>query len=84
MADVSNKKKDRVDIYVPLGSTKDEPFVLIGVNGKFLQVPRGQTSSVPVEFAEEYQRSLRAAAEYTKKRRSQRYEAGGENDPLSK
>lgn len=84
MADVSKKSNDRVDVFVPLGSTKDVPYVLVGVNGKLMQLPRGMTSSVPKEFAEEYQRSQRALAAYTKKQLSNRYVEQGQNDPLQK
>ena len=84
MAEVSKKNDGRVDVFVPLGSTKDVPYVLIGVNGKFMQLPRGKTSSVPKEFAEEYQRSLRAQAAYTEKQLRNRYVEQGQNDPLRK
>ena len=82
MADVSKKAGERVNLFVPMGSTKDQPYVLLGVNGKFIKVPRGQTSSVPKAFAEEYERSQRAAAEYTKKKLRNRYVNGAGNDPL--
>lgn len=84
MAEVSKKSSDRVDVFVPLGSTKDTPYVLLGVNGKFMQLPRGKTSSIPKEFAEEYQRSQRAAAAYTEKQLRNRYVEQGQNDPLRK
>lgn len=84
MAEVSKKSNDRVDVFVPLGSTKDVPYVLVGVNGKLMQLPRGMTSSVPKEFAEEYHRSQRALAAYTKKQLKNRYVEQGQNDPLGK
>lgn len=84
MAEVSKKSNDRVDVFVPLGSTKDVPYVLVGVNGKLMQLPRGKTSSVPKEFAEEYFRSQRALAAYTEKQLRNRYVEQGQNDPLRK
>jgi hypothetical protein len=82
MADVSKKNGERVNLFIPMGSTKDQPYVMIGVNGKFTKVPRGQTSNVPKEVAEEYERSQRAAAEYTKKKLRNRYVSAAGNDPL--
>ena len=48
------------------GSGDEQPLV-IGVNGKLYNIPRGVTSEVPEEVAEEYYRSRRAAMSYYKK-----------------
>lgn len=51
---------DRVEIFVPRGYANDEPNIMIGVNGVNYLLPRGKTSSVPKNIAEEFYRSLRA------------------------
>lgn len=48
------------------GSGDEQPLV-VGVNGKLWNIPRGVTSEVPEEVAEEYYRSRRAAMSYYKK-----------------
>ena len=54
------KKPAMVDLFVPRGSSVDEPNVIISVNGKNYVLPRGKSSRVPKAVAEEYERSQRA------------------------
>ena len=84
MADVTKKDPKREKIFVPYGGTKEEEHVLVIVNGKTVQIPKGKTSEVPAEFAAEYERSLRAAAKYTQARVARSYQAPGGKDPLGK
>ena len=55
-------KPETVEIFVPKGHAKDEPNLLISVNGANFLLPRGKTSAVPAYIAEEFYRSQRAAA----------------------
>lgn len=86
MAEIEKKKEKsdgKVDLFVPLGGTKDEPNLLIGVNGKMVLLPKGKTSRVAPEIAEEYYRSQKAAAKYARERMERRYqEKSGGMDPL--
>lgn len=84
MADVTKKEVKRERIFVPYGGTKEEDHVLVIVNGKAVQIPKGKASEVPAEFAAEYQRSLRAAAKYTQARIARSYQAPDGKDPLGK
>ena len=84
MADVEKKNQAKEQIFVPLGSTKDEETVFIAVNGKTMLIPRGGSVSVPKEFAEEWNRSQQAKADYAKKRIRESYKEQGANDPLKK
>ena len=59
MAEAANKPK-MVDLFVPRGSSVDEPNVLISVNGKNWVLPKGQTSTVPDFVKYEYERAQRA------------------------
>lgn len=54
------KQDDRVEVFVPRGTQKEEPYILIGINGVNYQLPRGQKSMVPPEVAAEYQRAQEA------------------------
>ena len=51
---------ERVPLYIDRGDNKDDPNVLIGLNGVNYLLPRGATSMVPRCVAEEYQRSREA------------------------
>ena len=59
MAEAANKPK-MVDLFVPRGSSVDEPNVLISVNGKNWVLPKGKTSMVPDFVKYEYERAKRA------------------------
>ena len=51
---------ERVPLYIDRGDNKDDPNVLIGLNGVNYLLPRGATSMVPRCVAEEYRRSREA------------------------
>lgn len=51
---------ERVAIHVPRGNSKDEPNLLISVNGVNYLLPKGKTSNVPKFVADEYHRAMRA------------------------
>ena len=51
---------ERVPLYIERGDNKDDPNVLIGLNGVNYLLPRGATSMVPSCVAEEYRRSREA------------------------
>ena len=50
----------KVDLFIPRGSSVDEPNVIISVNGKNFVLPKGKTSKVPAFVKYEYERSVRA------------------------
>ena len=54
------KKTKLVDLFIPRGSSVDEPNVIIGINGKNYVLPKGKTSNVPASVKYEYERSVRA------------------------
>lgn len=54
------KKLKRVSITVPRGDEKGDPNLFIAINGVNYLLPRGKTSQVPPEVAEEFARSERA------------------------
>lgn len=55
----TNKPK-LVDLFIPRGSSVDEPNVIISVNGKNYVLPKGKTSKVPAFVKYEYDRANRA------------------------
>ena len=63
----STKQADYVDLYVPRGYSGDDHNLIIGINGKLYVLPRGETSKVPPEVKEEYERSQRAQSAFDKK-----------------
>lgn len=50
-----------VDLFIPRGSSVDEPNLIISVNGKNYVLPKGKTSKVPAFVKYEYDRAQRAA-----------------------
>lgn len=61
MSDMKKKPPEGYeDIYIDRGAENDEPTVQVGVNGKLWNLPKGQTSRVPVYVADEIRRSRRA------------------------
>ena len=50
----------KVNLFIPRGSSVDEPNVIISVNGKNYVLPKGKTSQVPDFVKYEYERSVRA------------------------
>ena len=57
-------KKTTVNLFVDKGFANEDPNFFISINGKNYLLPRGQYSEVPVEVAEEYERSKRAQAKF--------------------
>ncbi len=53
--------KDRVEIYIPRGSDREDPNLFVAVNGVNYLLPRGKKSLVPGFVAQEIERSNRAA-----------------------
>ena len=53
-------QQERVTIFVPKGSAKDDPNMIIGINGKNYVLPKGQQVTVPREVADEFYRSQAA------------------------
>lgn len=52
-----------VEVFIPRGSNaNDDPNMFVSVNGVNYLLPRGKKSKVPVEVAEEINRSLEAQA----------------------
>lgn len=60
MSTETTKKPALVDLFVPRGSSVDEPNVIISVNGKNYVLPKGKTSKVPEFVKYEYDRANRA------------------------
>ena len=60
MATESAKNSATVDLFIPRGSSVDEPNVIISVNGKNYVLPKGKTSKVPTFVKYEYDRAMRA------------------------
>ena len=52
------KKKERVSVTLPRARNGEEPTLFVGINGVNYLVPKGQTSDVLPEVAEEIERSL--------------------------
>ena len=50
----------RVEVAVPRGAEREDPNLFVGINGVSYLLPRGRTSLVPPEVAEEIARSERA------------------------
>lgn len=60
----TTKKEGYVDVFVPKGYANEEPNVFVSVKGKNWVLPRGKTSNVPNCVRHEYERSLRAQANF--------------------
>lgn len=60
----AKSKAGRVKITVPRGDVRGDPNYFISVNGKNYLLPRGKTSEVPPEVAEEYYRSEKAKEKF--------------------
>lgn len=56
----TNKKPALVELFIPRGSSVDEPNVIISVNGKNYVLPKGKKSMVPAFVKYEYDRAIRA------------------------
>lgn len=57
-------EKETVKLSIPRGDTRGDPNLFISVNGVNYLLPRGKTSEVPPEVAEEYNRSEKAKEKY--------------------
>ena len=65
MATKTTKKEIKyVELFVPRGAVNDDPNLFVGINGVNYLIPRGKTSSVPDFVKAEYDRSIKAEAEY--------------------
>ena len=53
-------KDNRVELFIPRGTTRDDPNEVIGLNGVLYVLPRGKKSLVPAAVAEEYYRAQSA------------------------
>lgn len=60
----TKKTDERVELFVPKGAANDEPYIIIGVNGKNYKLPRGKKSMVPPYIKAEYDRSMAAQENY--------------------
>lgn len=60
MATETTNKPKLVDLFIPRGSSVDEPNVIISINGKNYVLPKGKTSKVPACVKYEYDRANRA------------------------
>lgn len=56
----TEKKNERVELFIPKGYANDEPNHFIAVNGVTYLLPKGKTSKVPPFVKEEYERAQRA------------------------
>lgn len=54
------KAPDRVEVFIPKGNSNDDPNMFVSVNGVNFLLPRGKKSLVPVEVAQEIERSVKA------------------------
>ena len=53
-------EEKRVEVFIPRGADREDPNFFVGINGVSYLLPRGRTSLVPPEVAEEIARSERA------------------------
>ena len=56
----TKKNNDRVTVTLPRAHKNEERDLLVSINGKAYIVPKGETSEVPPEVAEEIERADRA------------------------
>lgn len=56
----SAEKEKRVKLFIPRGTSHEDPNVFISVNGVNYLLPKGKESLVPPAVAKEYDRSQRA------------------------
>ena len=58
--EVQEVQPERVPITIPRGDKRDDTNLFVSVNGVNYLLPKGQTSMVPTEVAEEVKRSWEA------------------------
>ena len=54
-------EENRVEVFIPRGSDREDPNLFVGINGVNYLLPRGKKSLVPSAVAAEIERSLKAA-----------------------
>ena len=52
--------EERIEIFIPRGSDREDPNLFVGINGVNYLLPRGKKSMVPLAVAAEIERSGRA------------------------
>ena len=52
---------ERVEVFIPRSSEREDPNLFVGINGVNYLLPRGRSSLVPRAVAAEIERSARAA-----------------------
>ena len=52
--------EERVEIFIPRGSDREDPNLFVGINGVNDLLPRGKKSMVPKAVAQEIERSGKA------------------------
>ena len=52
--------EERIEIFIPRGSDREDPNLFVGINGVNYLLPRGKKSMVPKAVAREVERSDRA------------------------
>ena len=57
---IETAKDERVELFIPRGSAREDVNEVIGLNGVLYVLPRGKKSLVPAAVAEEYHRAQRA------------------------
>lgn len=58
--EVQPVEDNRVEITIPRGDKRDDPNLFVSINGVNYLLPRGKTSLVPPEVAQEVRRSWEA------------------------
>lgn len=58
--EVQPVEDNRVEITIPRGEKRDDPNLFVSINGVNYLLPRGKTSLVPPEVAQEVRRSWEA------------------------
>lgn len=53
-------KEERVEVYIPRGSSNEDPNYFVSVNGVNYLLPKGKKSMVPKVIADEIERAKRA------------------------
>ena len=64
---MSNKKDDRVEVFIPRAQANEDPNMFVSVNGVAYLLPRGKRSMVPAHVAAEIDRSERAQTAWDEK-----------------
>jgi hypothetical protein len=57
---MATDNKDLVDVFIDRANGKEDPNLMVGVNGVNYLLPRGKTSKVPKVVYDEIMRSRRA------------------------